>query len=171
MRPFLSQILLENNQVSLDRKKFLSNPAAVQKELIRQAILKADPSFRMNSRILQNILESVHDEKILELPGFLMVQCTPERILFLGKAGQAGYLEIDVTGAGSYLFPPANTSLNFSIVENKRLDFSRDIAFVDADQASFPLAIRNWKKGDVFHPFGMAGQDSEIKTETNPACL
>jgi tRNA(Ile)-lysidine synthetase-like protein len=106
---------------------------------------------------LQNILESVHDEKILELPGFLMVQCTPERILFLGKAGQAGYLEIDVTGAGSYLFPPANTSLNFSIVENKRLDFSRDIAFVDADQASFPLAIRNWKKGDVFHPFGMAG--------------
>ena len=30
--------------------------------------------------------------------------------------------------------------------------------FVDEDKLQFPLTIRRWKEGDVFHPFGMTGK-------------
>ena len=60
-------------------------------------------------------------------------------------------------GSGIYPYPPANTSLKFSVVENEELSFSRHIAFLDAEKAAFPLTIRNWKKGDSFHPLGMKG--------------
>jgi tRNA(Ile)-lysidine synthase len=55
------------------------------------------------------------------------------------------------------LFPPGKLQLQFSLVENKQLHRSPQIALIDAKKAPFPLTIRNWKKGDSFQPFGMQG--------------
>jgi tRNA(Ile)-lysidine synthase len=157
IQPLTKIIKHDKNGVSLDRKSFLKLSVPIQKDLIREALSMLDPSFRLNSRTLENILAAIDSTRVLELSGFLMVQCTAERIHFSQKPSQVGFLEIDVTGAGRYQFPPANTSLNFSIVENKKLSFSRQTALLDADKAEFPLSIRNWKKGDFFHPLGMNG--------------
>ncbi|MEZ4787148.1 MAG: tRNA lysidine(34) synthetase TilS [Flavobacterium haoranii] len=35
---------------------------------------------------------------------------------------------------------------------------SKHVIFVDEDKLSFPLEIRKWKEGDVFHPNGMQGK-------------
>jgi len=36
-------------------------------------------------------------------------------------------------------------------------DFTNNIAYLDFDKVSFPLQIRNWRKGDKINPFGMKG--------------
>ena len=156
-QPLTKHIFEDKQGVSVDKKIFLESSLPVQKELIRKALIKADPSFRTSSGTFRNILKAIETSSNVELTGFLMVQCTPERIHFSQKTGQAGFLEIDVTGTGIYPFPPAKTSLKFSVIENKGLSFSRHIAFLDAEKAAFPLTIRNWKKGDSFHPLGMKG--------------
>lgn len=34
--------------------------------------------------------------------------------------------------------------------------------FVDEDKLRFPLVLRRWKEGDVFHPFGMEGKSKKV---------
>ncbi|OXA84293.1 tRNA lysidine(34) synthetase TilS [Flavobacterium hercynium] len=44
---------------------------------------------------------------------------------------------------------------DISIVSNK-------VIFVDAEKIQFPLVLRKWKDGDVFHPFGMHGKSKKV---------
>ncbi|OXA99099.1 tRNA lysidine(34) synthetase TilS [Flavobacterium oncorhynchi] len=41
------------------------------------------------------------------------------------------------------------------------IDSNRTI-FVDADKIQFPLVLRKWNEGDVFHPFGMHGKSKKV---------
>jgi tRNA(Ile)-lysidine synthase len=153
IQPYLALI----TDTGIPRRQFLQLSVPLQKELIRRALLNADPSFRINSRVIEAILRTIQASTKLELPGYLMVECSQERIQFLTKTSRTGFLEIDVTGAGDYQFPPAKTFLRFSIVKKADLPGLRHFAFVDAEKASFPLTIRNWKKGDSFQPLRMKG--------------
>lgn len=47
-------------------------------------------------------------------------------------------------------------NLEFCNIDNIGISSSNTI-FVDAEQLEYPLIIRKWKEGDVFHPFGMNG--------------
>jgi tRNA(Ile)-lysidine synthase len=142
----------------IHKEKFLQLSPALQKELLRRALQTIDPSFKLNSRTLEAILRTIRASTKMELPGYLVVECSQERIQFLPKTSRTGFQEIDVTGAGDYQFPPAKISLKFSVVKKAELPALRHLAFVDAEKASFPLTIRNWKKGDVFQPLGMKGR-------------
>jgi tRNA(Ile)-lysidine synthase len=142
----------------IHKKKFLQLSPALQKELLRRALQTIDPSFKLNSRTLEAILRTIRASTKMELPGYLVVECSQERIQFLPKTSRTGFQEIDVTGAGDYQFPPAKISLKFSVVKKAELPALRHLAFVDAEKASFPLTIRNWKKGDAFQPLGMKGR-------------
>jgi len=44
---------------------------------------------------------------------------------------------------------------DITIVSNK-------VIFVDAEKIQFPLVLRKWKDGDVFHPFGMNGKSKKV---------
>src|SRR4029079_3279263 len=46
--------------------------------------------------------------------------------------------------------------LRFTFARKTRA-FDSTIAQLDADKATFPLYIRNWKKGDFFRPLGIKG--------------
>jgi tRNA(Ile)-lysidine synthase len=142
----------------IHKEKFLQLSRELQKELLRRALLNIDPFFKLNSRSLEAILKTIKASTKLELPGYLMVECSQERIQFSSKTSRTGFQEIDVTGAGDYQFPPAKISLKFSVVKKAELPSLRHLAFVDAEKASFPLTIRNWKKGDAFQPLGMKGR-------------
>lgn len=37
-------------------------------------------------------------------------------------------------------------------------DTGRNMIYVDSDKLNYPLTVRRWKEGDVFHPFGMQGK-------------
>lgn len=39
---------------------------------------------------------------------------------------------------------------------------SNSSIFVDENKLKFPLQIRKWKKGDLFHPFGMNGKSKKV---------
>ncbi|MFH6936419.1 tRNA lysidine(34) synthetase TilS [Flavobacterium sp. FlaQc-30] len=39
---------------------------------------------------------------------------------------------------------------------------SNRVIFVDADKIQFPLVLRKWNEGDVFHPFGMHGKSKKV---------
>jgi tRNA(Ile)-lysidine synthase len=154
IQPYLKLI----TDKGIHKEKFLQLSPALQKELIRRALLKSDPSLRLNSRTLEAILRTIAASTKMELPGYLVVECSQERIQFSPKTSGTGFQEIDVTGAGDYQFPPAKISLKFSVVKKAELPALRHLAFVDAEKASFPLTIRNWKKGDSFQPYGMKGR-------------
>lgn len=56
-------------------------------------------------------------------------------------------------------------TLNFSIEKNIPEQFLSDqsIAFFDFEKLVFPLRLRKWKDGDIFHPIGMNGQKKKVK--------
>jgi tRNA(Ile)-lysidine synthase len=150
--------LLLVSDKGIHKETFLQLSHPLQKELIRRALLNVDPSFKLNSRTLEAIFRTIQASTKLELPGYLVIECSQERIQFSPKTSGTGFQEIDVTGAGDYQFPPAKISLKFSVVKKAELPSLRHLAFVDAEKASFPLTIRNWKKGDSFQPLGMKGR-------------
>lgn len=39
---------------------------------------------------------------------------------------------------------------------------SNSVIFVDEDKLKFPLILRHWQQGDVFHPFGMEGKSKKV---------
>jgi len=46
-------------------------------------------------------------------------------------------------------------------VDDITIDSNKAI-FVDAEKIQFPLILRKWNEGDVFHPFGMRGKSKKV---------
>jgi tRNA(Ile)-lysidine synthase len=133
----------------------LSRP--LRKALLRMLVVKADPTLRPGGRLLERLVAVAEAEETLELPGFLMVKSTQDSVRVSRKTGSVGYCEIDVPGPGGYPFPPASVQLIFSTAEHTEFQAHDTGAFLDGERASFPLYVRNWKKGDSFQPLGMQG--------------
>jgi len=51
--------------------------------------------------------------------------------------------------------------LKLSQVDDITIDSNKSI-FVDAEKIQFPLVLRKWNEGDVFHPLGMKGQSKKV---------
>jgi len=130
----------------------------VQKALLRRWLGQLDPNLRPDSRLVEKMLQAIRNKENMELPGFLMVKSTGTNFCFIRKTGGIGFCEIDVPAPGSYYFPPANAVLDFSLVAENRISEAPLVASIDAEKATFPLHVRNWKKGDAFHPLGMSGK-------------
>lgn len=52
-------------------------------------------------------------------------------------------------------------NLDFSTVSKIGVA-SNSTIFVDQDKLVFPLTLRHWNEGDVFHPFGMEGKSKKV---------
>jgi tRNA(Ile)-lysidine synthetase-like protein len=145
------------NSICLKRKEFVTLPRQIQKGIFRHSATYLDPHLYPSAHTTKLFFDHLDTNSDLELPGFLMVQFTPELIILKPKQGPIGLIEIDVPGAGTYLFPPANLQLVFSASKKNDLHYSSTTAHLDADLANFPFIIRNWIKGDSFQPLGMRG--------------
>ena len=129
----------------------------LQKAFLKVILQEMDPDLRLRSKNLQSLVRSMNDRQTIELPGFLKVQHSRNSIQFLKKNQRIGLVEMDVPSPGKYRFPPGNAILSFSVTSTGDYHPAPNVAYLDARRASFPLYIRNWKKGDSFRPLGMKG--------------
>lgn len=157
LQPLKMLISKKNGRVEISKEKLQKLSLPLKKALLRSALLEADPSIRLNADLFERLLAILATEQTMELPGFLMVESGRDAIVFTAKTGPAGLHEIEVPGAGSYVFPPGGSVLTFSLQDGSVFTKDREVAFVDADLAAYPLRVRNWKKGDAFRPLGMNG--------------
>ncbi|MCI0414340.1 tRNA lysidine(34) synthetase TilS [bacterium] len=141
----------------LNRNNWLRLSPPLQKALLRRLLCKISGDLRLNARTLQNLVTCIQNQREMELPGFVKVCYKEGAIRFVRKEERIGFTEMDVPSSGKYLFPAAKVTLDFSVLLKQDFAPGPNLAYLDADKASFPLYIRNWKKGDSFRPLGMKG--------------
>jgi tRNA(Ile)-lysidine synthase len=146
------------NSWSVNRSEWEKMDPDLQKAFLRLILPEMDPNLQLNSKSLQNLVQSIQETRAMELPGYLKVQNLKDSILFLKKNRTIGLTELDVPFPGTYRFAPGNATLSFSITSTTDYHPAPNVAYLDAQRASFPLYIRNWKKGDSFRPLGMKGR-------------
>ena len=142
---------------ALPKPDFLALSGSMQKALLRKVLEKADPGMKPGARTLEALVGAIAQGETRELPGFLKMNAAGESIEFVPKQLRIGVYEVDVPAEGKYSFPPADAHLGFTI--RQLADFRQEagVAFLDAECATFPLHIRNWKHGDRFRPLGLSG--------------
>jgi tRNA(Ile)-lysidine synthase len=159
LKPYDRMMKRTGSDIRIARRELAALSKPIRKNVLLRALAHADPTLRANSRMLDRLLSVVDLQQSMELPGFLMVESSPDSIVLTHKTGAPGHFEVDVPGPGSYPFPPGKAVLRFTVEKDpNRVRFSPEIAFLDANSASFPLHIRNWKRGDSFIPLGMSGR-------------
>jgi len=156
LQPFASLMHITKTGWGMSRSSLLKMGPALQKAVLRMHLTKLDPEMILSSKSIQDLVHTIRNGGSMELPGFLKVNCTKRSCTFSRKVTGTGFVEVDVPTVGKYKFPAANLTLTFSLTE-KRVATDPNVAFLDAQKATFPLHIRNWKTGDSFSPLGMKG--------------
>jgi len=158
LQPFVKLLIVEKNGWKLDRKSFLKLNTHLQKVVLMNLLERMDPGLILTARSLQALLSAIRNQQEMELPGVLKMQCNAKNCHFVKKESRIGIVEVDVPEAGRYEFPIGDSMLTFSKVgKMPEVHGNRFVAFLDAEKASFPLYIRNWKSGDAFRALGLKG--------------
>jgi len=163
----------DDNFASLDVNLFNSQHPALQKRLIRQAILVAKGDLRSISvRHVLKIIQMMKLEnaiKEIHLPGFLTAVCDKGR-LFVRKRHNCDLVEdkffsgdfeskgINVPGTTEIGF--RGLCLNTKLVSTKDIDFystNSNKAYFDYDKTGSDIKVRVFRPGDRFVPLGMKG--------------
>ena len=158
LQPYEGMLLRKEGMWVMDRSEWLRFSPALQKALLKRFLPGMSADLRPDARTLQNLVTCIRNQRDTDLPGFLKVRCKEGMIQFVKKEERIGLVETDVPSSGQYQFLAGKVTLDFSV--RSRRDFAPSaphIAYLDAEKASFPLYIRNWKKGDSFRPLGMKG--------------
>lgn len=53
------------------------------------------------------------------------------------------------------IFPAGKLQFRISKLTGFKIGESKNVAWIDADEAAFPMILRKWKTGDYFYPLGM----------------
>ena len=163
----------DDNFASLDVNLFNSQHPALQKRLIRQAILVAKGDLRSISvRHVLKIIQMMKLEngvKEIHLPGFLTAVCDKGK-LFVRKRYNCDFVEdeffsgdfeskgINVPGTTEIGF--RGLCLNTKLVSTKDIDFystNSNKAYFDYDKTGSDIKVRVFRPGDRFVPLGMKG--------------
>jgi tRNA(Ile)-lysidine synthase len=157
LQPYERTIEKKEEMWLLNRTEWLRFSPPLQKAVLKRLLQRISADLRPNARTVQNLVACIDNQREMELPGFIKVCFTQGAIQFIKKEERIGFIEMDVPSSGQYPFLAGQVILDFSV--RSRQDFvpAQDVAYLDADKASFPLYIRNWKKGDSFRPLGMKG--------------
>ena len=168
--PRLAECL--EDSVVIDLKGFLSQPQAVQVEVIRRtlALLGAGERdlTREHFRMIMELAGSGISGKRIELPGGLLVWREYRRLLF-ARTGRASKTP-ERTGKSINLKVPGQTMFGRYVLKATVLENEDDLlekfkhnktAFVewfDLDKLGFPCSVRFRRTGDRFRPLGSSGK-------------
>ena len=163
----------DDNFASLDVNLFNSQHPALQKRLIRQAILVAKGDLRSISarhvlKIIQ-IMKLANGVKEIHLPGFLTAVCENGK-LFVRKRYNCDFVEDeffsedfvskDINVPGTTKIGLRGLCLNTKLVSKKDIDFystNSNKAYFDYDKTGSDIKVRVFRPGDRFVPLGMKG--------------
>ena len=163
----------DDNFASLDVNLFNSQHPALQKRLIRQAILATKGDLRSISvchvlKIIQ-MMKLDNGVKEIHLPGFLTAASEKGK-LFVRKRHRCEFVE-DEFFAGDFVSKkinvPGTTEIGFrglclstKLVSTKDIDFystNSNKAYFDYDKTGSDIKVRVFRPGDRFVPLGMKG--------------
>lgn len=158
LQPYREFLTKEKNGWTFERQKWLQLPPVLRKAVLKMILEEISPERKIQSRTLLSLVKAMQENRQMELPGFMRMEPSEESVRFTRKQSSIGLTEVDVPFPGEYHFGPGNARLSFSFTTKAAFHPAPGIAYLDADKASFPLYIRNWKKGDSFQPLGMTGR-------------
>ncbi|MCZ4695262.1 tRNA lysidine(34) synthetase TilS [Ancylomarina euxinus] len=160
--------LIYNNEISNKKMNFINQKD--DKLLISVSELKNLPAnkshlfellkpYGFHSRDVANIIESLDatSGKLFYSENYQLLRDREYLILIEKEEKVAGEYELNKSG----LSIEEELKLECRIFElSSDFKFSTDpqVACFDADKLSFPLKLRKWQEGDVFHPIGMKGR-------------
>jgi len=160
--------LIYNNEISNKKLTFIDHKD--DKLLISVSELKKLPAnkshlfellkpYGFHSRDVSNVIESLDaiSGKLFYSENYQLLRDREYLILTEREEKVAGEYELNKSG----LSIEEELKLECRIFERPSdFKFSRDsqVACFDADKLSFPLRLRKWQEGDVFHPIGMKGR-------------
>jgi tRNA(Ile)-lysidine synthase len=104
---------------------------------------------------LMILLEKDNSGKILQSSKHILL-IERNNIILKVNTVQNDFTQISISGWDDTSW----NEIGIKIYTNSKEDYKRarsNQAFIDADKVVFPLVVRNWQKGDFFHPFGMKG--------------
>lgn len=138
---------------------FLSHPAAGT--ILFEMLKKYD----FTTSVVQDVIKSLSHE-----PGSRFYSASHQLLLdreFLilsaveTKSGETimqefkNHLELVNERFVLHIFPLAMSKKLYRIILN---NMDKKVAYADVEKMKLPMAVRTWKKGDVFYPFGMTGK-------------
>jgi len=161
-----------NGVVSIDINQFYLQHPALQKRLIRQAILVSKGNLRsISARHISNLIIMMKHNKGLKeahLPGNLIAVCANKK-LFVCKSKYYtlvandllldDFLPADINIPGATDLGFRGLCFNISLVSKKDVNLSSgsNKAYLDYDKTGSNLKMRFFQPGDRFIPLGMRG--------------
>jgi tRNA(Ile)-lysidine synthase len=133
---------------------------AIQRRLVRLALERLAGSGRgltfRHVEAVRALARSASASGSLKLPGGLLAERRyGDLLLKKCQAGPREDYEHRLPGPGSYGIPEAGRGLTLRVVEARRA--AEGEVLFDLGSLSWPLVIRNPRRGDRFQPRGMAG--------------
>jgi tRNA(Ile)-lysidine synthase len=158
--------ILPQNALSMPIPYFLNLPVALRRRVLRNVIGKVKKDLRRISwdhvEAIRRLAQAEKPQAALNIPGRLTVRRTYDHLIFstlVNRRPRPFHYPLD--GAGTYDLNEIDRRLSIEEIEDRkglRLRGSRWTAFLDAEKLPFPLALRTFKEGDKFIPFGMKGR-------------
>ena len=180
IRSVFNEMLLseQKDSVALNLGRLKQKPIAVQRRLIRAAVLKVKKNLRRIGfvhidAVLELTQKDLPDGR-LDLPDGIRIWRDQDTLL-IAKVPQKSHgpkseriksappeYAYQLPKAGDILIKEAGLKIRFSEMPVQQVSDwrqkERHIAFLDRDKVFFPLVIRNFRPGDRFSPLGVSGR-------------
>jgi len=106
-------------------------------------------------KAIENLLSS-ESGKMIFSKSHLLLKNREELVLKIKEEKLESTYSIDENT--SHLSDPISLSLYCESAKGFKIPKSSFVAALDFDKLSFPLELRKWQNGDIFHPIGMRGK-------------
>ena len=146
IRNLVMQETAQGFEVDIDKLKDLPNPEALLYELLLPFQFTAwdDISGLLNAQSGKQVLSSnyrvIKDRKVLLITKIPSEEKNSSKFISENETQIASPIKMS--------FLPTD---KMGYIDNNTI-------YVDASKISYPLALRHWREGDVFQPFGMKGK-------------
>ncbi|MCB0400447.1 MAG: tRNA lysidine(34) synthetase TilS [Flavobacteriales bacterium] len=134
---------------SIDRLKLLNPLATYLYYFLKE--------YGFNESQVERLIEVLDDlsGKVFESSDYQLVK--DRKMLILGPKEPENFELVSVNTPDELA---EAISARFAVVPADQVKFSSspEMAYLDFDKLTFPLAVRNWVQGDEFQPFGMKGK-------------
>lgn len=151
-----SKVCTEKNgivRISIPELKKLNPVSTYLYELLKP--------FGFNSSTASDIFTSLNGEPGKEFFGATHRLIKDRNFLIIESLAEEAEEELLVYEDQEVLKIKDDKELHFKTRPNSallKIPVSTGIAMLDKDKLQFPLEVRKWKKGDVFHPLGLKGK-------------